>query len=468
MSFKHGVYKSEVPTSIIAPVESTAGLPVIIGTAPVFMTDSPSVNKPVLCYSYEEAVKAFGYSANWDGYTICEFVYSQFGLYGQSPAVIVNVFDPAKHYEQVTSKSYTAINNAVNLGADVIRATLSFDVSNAFTANYDDDGNLIATFTGNVSTVKATYRKAKPDAVTISDVIGGIDADTGAAKGLEVVSQVFPKLRLIPGIIGCPKWSENSGVSAVMRAKCDNINDLFTCICVSDIPSDTAGAKVYGEVPAWKNQHNYSGTREITCWPKVTLDGKIYHMSTHIIGVMARTDAEHDDVPYKSPSNELMQIDGVITGTGQEVNLGLEQANYLNSQGIMTAMNFMNGYVAWGNRTASYPVITDPKDCFIPVRRMFDYVGNTFITTFWQKVDAPITLRLIETVINSFNMYLNGLSARLMILGGRIEFKENENNVTDLMNGILRFHVYITPSVPAESIEGIFEYDPEYLSVLFE
>ena len=33
----------------------------IIGTAPVNMTDPTNVNKPKLCYSYEEAVKEFGF-----------------------------------------------------------------------------------------------------------------------------------------------------------------------------------------------------------------------------------------------------------------------------------------------------------------------------------------------------------------------------------------------------------------------
>ncbi len=55
-----------------------------------------------------------------------------------------------------------------------------------------------------------------------------------------------------------------------------------------------------------------------------------------------------------------------------------------------------------------------------------------------------------------------------MLLGGHVEFREDENALTDLLNGILRFHIFITPLLPAEVIEGIFEYDPQYLSVLYE
>ena len=253
-----------------------------------------------------------------------------------------------------------------------------------------------------------------------------------------------------------------------MRAKADAVNGLFTCVCVLDVPCDAAGAKYYSDVPAWKNSHNYVAEREIACWPKVKLDDKVFHLSTQLIGLMNKTDTEHDDVPYKSPSNELLQMDSCVNDAGDEIMLGIEQANYLNSQGIVTALNWVGGWRAWGNRTAAYPANSDPKDCWIPVRRMFDFLGNQFILTFWQSVDEPMTPRLIRTIVNTFNMYLNSLVAREMLLGGRVEFRESENAYTDLMNGILKFHIYITPPMPAEVIEGIFEYDPQYLSVLYE
>ena len=41
-TYKHGVYTSEVATSLVAPVTGTAGLQVIVGTAPVNMAADPS------------------------------------------------------------------------------------------------------------------------------------------------------------------------------------------------------------------------------------------------------------------------------------------------------------------------------------------------------------------------------------------------------------------------------------------
>lgn len=81
MSYKHGVHIYEQPTSIVPPVRIGAGLPVFVGTAPVNQTDITNVNKPVLCYSYKEAVAAFGFSKDFDKFTLCEAIYSQFALF---------------------------------------------------------------------------------------------------------------------------------------------------------------------------------------------------------------------------------------------------------------------------------------------------------------------------------------------------------------------------------------------------
>ena len=39
--------------------------------------------------------------------------------------------------------------------------------------------------------------------------------------------------------------------------------------------------------------------------------------------------------------------------------------------------------------------------------------------------------------------------------------------MTDLIDGIMRFHLRITPPVPARDIEAIYEFDPDNLSALF-
>jgi len=140
----------------------------------------------------------------------------------------------------------------------------------------------------------------------------------------------------------------------------------------------------------------------------------------------------------------------------------------LNSQGIVTGLNFSGGWKSWGNYTGAYPSNTDPKDTFICVRRMFDWQYQTFILTYWQKVDRPLMPRLIKTIVDSEIIRLNGLVARGFLLGADVKFLESENSLTDLMQGIIRIHSYITPPVPAQEIDDILEYDVSNFKTLFE
>lgn len=97
------------------------------------------------------------------------------------------------------------------------------------------------------------------------------------------------------------------------------------------------------------------------------------------------------------------------------------QANALNGGGIVTALNFMGAWKVWGNYTGCYPSSTDPKDMFIPCGRMFAYVQNTIIRTCWQFLDKPMNRRLLDTITDTVNIWLNGLVGSGYLLGARVE-----------------------------------------------
>lgn len=480
MAYKHGVYGSEVATSLIPMTEISAGLPVVFGTAPVHLASEPAdANKPILCYTYAEAVQQLGYSNDWKKYTLCEFMYSQFSLFGMAPVVFVNVLDVAKHTSTVNKESIVLTDGIGIISAPVILPTLTvrltaegqdLKLNKDYTAAYNDEEQVVITaleggaITPSQTSLIVSYDKVDAEIVDSDDIIGGIDLATGALKGLELINQIYPRFGLVPGLILAPGWSHKSDVAAVMKAKCTNICGHFEAICICD--TDDSVEK-YSDVSEWKNQNNLVDAYQILCWPKVQLGSRVYHLSTQLAGVICKTDAKHDDVPYWSPSNQSLQADCAVTDSGREIYLDTSNAAYLNGQGIVTALNFIGGWKVWGNRTTIYPSNTDVKDAFIPIRRMFNYVNNTLITSFWSKIDNPINKRLIETVVDSAGTWLNGLAASEYILGGRVEFRSDENNTTDLMDGKICFHVYITPPSPAREIEFIQEYDPDYLSNLF-
>lgn len=479
MAYKHGIYTSEIPTALVPMTQISAGLPVVFGTAPLHLaSESAGANVPKLCYKYSEAVEYFGYSEDWEKYTLCESMKAFFSLYTIAPVVFINVLDPAKHKTAIAGEALTFANNVASIsGAVMIESLVVTKTGDRdavlgvdYTAEYDDDEVLIISaleggiLHGMTTGVEAAYNKLDPSAVTANDIVGGVDITTGKNEGFECLNEIYPRFGLIPGIIIAPGWSHSSAVAAVMKSKADTINGRFKATAFADIP--VSEVKKYSDVYAWKNAKNFVDPQLAVCWPMVALADKQYHLSTHLAGVCNVTDSAHDDTPYWSPSNQNCQMDAAVVGN-DEIYLGLEEANYINGNGIITVLN-ENGWKVWGNRTSCYPGNTDVKDAFLCIRRMFCWVANTLITSFWSKIDAPLNKRLIHTIVDSANDWLNGLTNRGYLLGGRVEFLEEENTTTALMDGIINFHVYMTPPSPAREINFIQEYDVNYVKTLFE
>ena len=142
-------------------------------------------------------------------------------------------------------------------------------------------------------------------------------------------------------------------------------------------------------------------------------------------------------------------------------------ADSLNGQGIVSTINWIGGWKLWGSNMSIYPSSSDVKDRWIPVRRMTDWLGNTVVLTVFQFVDKPGNRRLIDSIIDSLNIWLNSLVASGNALGARVEFRHDENPTTDLLNGHYRFHIYEAFPTPAEWIEFLLEFDVTYLETLF-
>lgn len=473
MAYQHGARASEVPSSIVPSVTTTNGLPVVFGTAPVNLVENAPVNKPILCYSYGEAVKQLGFSENFNDYTLSEFMSSHFTLFNTAPVVFINVLNPATHKKAGTEQVLNVTNGQAILKVEgvllpslkVLQETGSTEYNaDEYEVEFDDDGFVNIFMDIAVEKIKVQFEMINPAAVTAADIIGGVGVD-GQYKGLELVNHVFPLFRLVPGLVLAPKFSTDTTVAAVIGAKSNNINGLFKALGLVDI--STSEVTNYTELAAYKNDNNITSTFQVALWPKASLGDSQYHLSTQLAGVINQTDAENDDLPYVSPSNKKLQADGAVLEDGTPVVLGQDQAAYLNGEGICTILNFTGGHKFWGNRTAVYPVSTDPKDSFIPVRRMMNFIQNTLILTYWEKVDSPTNKKLIETVVDSVNIWLNGLTARGQLLGGRVEFVQEENPTDALIDGTIKFHVYATPPTPARDIEFLVEFDPSYFDTLF-
>ena len=493
--FKHGVSWSDVPTSVIAPVAAYPGVNVVFGSAPMHMSIGGKnvVNSPRQYNRYEDAVADLGYSSDWNRYDICEHMDAAFVEFGVFPVIYVAVNDPEAGAVIVPPEAKQLVNGQVNTGHEYIAWTVV--VKNAggnvtytqgvdYLISYDFQNKAVITriVGGAISSPTANLliggSVVTTQTITAADIIGGVDVATGKRTGLECIEEVFQKTALVPGIIICPKWSKDASVAAAMEAKAENINGCFACTALIDV--DTSAVMNFQDVNDWKNTNNIVFPRQQCLFGKPALLGstvgtpgsavavdKVFNFASQQGPLMQWTDTyKGNNLPYHSPSNKPLRMNALLTEDGSELPMQLFDANTLNSQGVVTALNFVGGWRSWGNRTAAYPSDTDVHDMFISVRRMFDYVGNTIVLTMWQMVDEPGNRRLIDAIVNSLQLWLDGLSNDAL-LGGRIEFRQDENPTTEILNGHYVFHVYIAVPTPAEWLDFRLEYYVPFIQSLF-
>ena len=293
-----------------------------------------------------------------------------------------------------------------------------------------------------------------------SDYIGGIT--NGNKTGIAVIDDIFPTYQLIPTLLCVPGQSDSTVINAlVSRAR--NINGHFTAEVVADCKDQTNG---YLDISNWKSSNSLTDTRLLLYYPHVKIGEDIYPLSVLACSVMSYIDSTHNGFPVQSPSNLPIRINGICKADGTNIILDKSQCDYLNAVGVSTALNWRTWRV-WGNNTANYGVGSDVKDTITSFRRTLDYLQNNFVLTFWDRIDRPITKRLIDAIVNSYNQYLNSLQSSNNILGARIEFRQEDNPSIDLLTGKVVFRIYYLPAPAASEIEAVFEIDPNYFSNLF-
>lgn len=477
---KLGVHVFEKATSVQTPKVATVGIPFVVGTAPVQSAAKPAKsNVPVLVTSWDEAVEKLGFSYDWESYTLCEFMYSHLQLFGAQPVIFCNINDPASMKREEAAADYTVADHRVAVSVDAIADTIKVSVAEGagetaatralerdtdYSILYDrDDTDTYVCIVElledgsayDAETVSVAYSAADPKTATVADVVDGVAQ----------VDACLTAVGLVPDLIAAPGWSHNTVVAAVMATKAAAINGLFKGKAVIDADSGEDGVTEYSQLSGYKNKNNFVDVDQIICWPMVQLGDYRFHLSTQLCGLMATVDAGNRGIPYESPSNKNLKMDACVLKDGTPVNLTWNQVDLIaGSWGVVTAVNFLDsGWVAKGNYTACYPGNTDVKDQFIPVSRMFDFIGNTLIRTFWSKLDKPMTPALRDSILQTCNIWLGGLTGGGYLYGARAEMLAEENPLTSLLDGIITLHIYNAPPVPAQEIDFILEYDVSYM-----
>lgn len=475
MPYKHGVYVGERATSVSAPDTGNAAVPVVVGTAPVYMAKEAKVNEPILVETFEEAKEFMGYSSDFASFTLCEAVNAFFKIAKVSPIVLINVADPKKHNAVVSETPVSVVDGRAVVtvqgmmleGLTVKNASVLMVETTDYVASYNENGNIVITVVpggkgADASSLNISGKKFDASKVKAEDIVGAVDSESGTETGIEAIRKVFPKLNVIPGVLLAPRYSMDAKVAAALQAKTENINGAFKSLAIIDIKSDEGGAKKYRDVKGVKDTQGISSANAYAIWPFVKVGGQVYSGSSVAAAVMSRTDMQNDGIPYVSPSNKGVNISGICLADGTEVVLDLDQANVLNGEGVATFINVM-GFRLWGNNTAAYPGTKDPKDRWVNVRRFMNWAANTFIVSYFERVDNPANKRQIEAIVDSENVRGNAMVSMGACARYELVYNPSDNTEASLLDGVLRFHQYIAPYIPAEVIENVIEFDPEAL-----
>lgn len=471
---KHGVFVQEEATALTAPITGSCSIPVVVGTAPVNMVQNPEdvINTPILANSAAEAMAALGYVDDFANYTLCQMMYATNNIYQVSPAVYINVLDPTKHKKALTETTATVSQMQAKIstkgiilkGLVVKAASATLTAGTDYTTEFDTDGSLIVNLIeggkgASATSITVSGNVLDPSMITKADIIGAYNASTGKESGLEVVRQVYPKLGVVPGLIAAPGWSQIPEVGIAMSAKAANINGVFKAVALVDL--DTTKATKYTDCKKTKEDSGFTSAFCYPTWPCVKVGDYVFAMSAVVAALIAYTDASNDDVPSLSPSNEMLGVTGTCLADGTEVTLDQDQGSTVNTYGVATAIN-MNGWKLWGNYTGVFPSSGDAKDIWLAVRRMFNWHGNNFIQTYFEKVDDPMNHVLIESIIDSENIRCAAYAPDKWA-GAEMQYLASDNPITDTLAGKITFRQRIAPYTPAQEIDNILSYDTDML-----
>lgn len=464
-------------------------VPVYIGTAPVNLVRgfaaSNVINNPVKVSNMQDAQRKLGYSADWEGFTLCEAFAAHFNnpIGNVGPIYVINVLDPATMKQETqTTKELLFSGGRAEFKSDKIildSLVIADKVEGVdFTISYNyAKGTVVITSLDQeeplTGTLTVSFDEVDTTAVTTEDIIGGVTS-AGEYTGLGALALLYQEHNAVANILAAPGWGEIPAVYNALVAASQKINGHWDAFVVVDIPIEDASGAVdtIDKAKAWKDANGYRSERAKVYWPMaVNNAGEKYHLSTMAVATMQRTDFSHDSIPMETPGNKPVAITKLYFGEGS-TNRGYDQqtANELTQRGISTAVYWGGNWVLWGDHTAaySYGADVDPRAIFDVSIRMLMHITNSFQREWGTSIDEPMTLQLRDTILNREQEKLDSLVSMGALIGEpKVLFIETANPITDMMNGDFRWDIAVTPTPPLKSASVYVTYTDEGFAAYF-
>ena len=278
-------------------------------------------------------------------------------------------------------------------------------------------------------------------AATMSNVIGGVDDDSGARTGLQALLDARNTIKVQPRILIAPGFSGQMAVGTEMVT----VAEKLKAVVLADGPNTTDAAAIsYRD--DFGSRRMFITDPYVKAWDTVANAEKLQPASARVAGLLAKSD--HERGFWWSPSNQV--INGIVgTARGIDFSIGDPncRANYLNENQVTTIVH-EDGYRLWGNRTCS----DDPKWAFLNVVRTADMIEESLMVAHLWAVDRCITKTYVEDVREGVLRYLRHLKNVGAILGGDCWIDKELNTKDQLAQGIVYWDFDFTPPPPAEHL----------------
>ena len=481
-NYKHGIYISQSATVTPVSNKATGSIQAVVGVAPINLISNPAgaVNKPILLSSIDDVAEYIGYSTDVNKFTLMQAVHATFEIFSTAPIIAINVLDPSKHATAKTSSASLSGGVLTIEDTGVLLSTLKLTSSDGtvtyvsgtdYTAAFNSDGTVLVTRVSSSTALTATSTISI--GYSILDTTKVTDADIVA--GIAVINKAFQITGVVPEILLAPGYSQNKVVSSALITAAQSVSCVFEATALVDI--DAKANTTIDAAIAVKSTNSLAVRDAILCYPKVTTSqGKTVYMSAQLGALMQYVDSQNESTPFVSPSNKDFKIIAAVLDDTDKTQIlyTLDEANRLNGEGIFTAINF-DGWKSWGNNTGIYSLTAvdvgetiDVKDRYINIKRAFDWQNNGFIRRYFSKIDSPLNLKAIQTLITDENQYYNAFIAVGYVAGMSITYNQADNPTSQILNGTIKFKQSITPYTPMEVVENTLQFDPTTLETALE
>lgn len=487
--YKHGAYGViQAVGSRVA--DESQGAIVYVGTAPVHNVEggANNVNKPIVVNNIAEARKYFGYSDEWDKYTLCEAMHVHLENKGVGPLVFINVLNPATHKaSDAGTVSKTPENGRVTIPAaqDIILDSVIVKSDNttkikgtdyAIAYNIEKKTITISELTAGAlgtSALTITYNTVDASAVTAADVIGTSDG-LGLNTGVFAIKNVYQLTGYIPAYLAAPGFSSVPAVHAAMYQNSVKVNGHWDVYMFVDLPiMNNETPLTLDTAKTYKNGNGYTKENETVFFPLAQgNDGKIYHLSVLAAANFQELLLSQDGIPYKTASNtDCSLIENLYLGasnTGRVYDDSIINEK-LNKNGIASAAYVGGRWAIWGCHSADYDQDNgDQINVAETNRMMLYYISNDFQHRRTPDVDKPMTANDLQTIIAEEQTRVDALLNIGALTRGVVTLNADAQARSDIMNGDYSFLFDITTTPLAKSLTAIVNWTDEGFVTYFE